>query len=115
MNARLLCLAPAAAALTIALAGCSDPPVRGVVVSTEFNAAHYDEYMYCGVYTTTYVGNVPITNCTLWLTGQSWVRDAWSLKLKDGKHTGWRDVPKSTYDRCPMDATYPDCEAPHGA
>lgn len=87
------------------LAGCSDPPKQGVVVSIEYDAAHYDTYLYCGQYMTV---NKVLT-CMVWLPAQSYVPDNWSLKLRNGSDEGWRDVPKPVYEVCGMGTRYPDC------
>jgi hypothetical protein len=115
MTARVLGPALAAAALVVTAAGCTPPPKQGIVTSTKFNGAHYDETIYCASTTTTYDRNgFATTTCTLYLPMHTWVPAAWSLKLKDGKHTGWRDVPQSVYDGdCgQLGVTYPDCETP---
>jgi hypothetical protein len=92
------------AVLLLGAAACSHPPKQGVVISTMYNRAHYDEYMYCASYDKHSI-------CKLWLTGHDWVPDAWSLKLRDDKHTGWRKVPQSVYDGpCGrLGSMYPDC------
>lgn len=87
------------------LAGCADAPSSGLVVSTEYNAEHYDTILYCGLYST--VNNVMV--CTMWLPMQVYVAAAWSLKLVNGKHKGWRDVPQSAYNVCRMGDDYPAC------
>lgn len=96
-----------AVAASLLLAGCSDPPKSGVVVSTEYDAAHYDTFLYCGGYIT--IGS--IATCSVWLPAQSYVPDNWSLKLKNGGDEGWRDVPKPAYDMCGMGTRYPECAA----
>jgi hypothetical protein len=108
---RLSLLYLTSAALILGSVACAPPPEKGVVISTMYNRAHYDVYMYCGMYTTTRSNGVSYTNCTLWLTGHDWVPDEWSLKLKDGKHKGWRQVPQSVYNGpCgQLDAIYPGC------
>lgn len=103
-------------ALGLTLAACSDPPAKGEVISTKYDRAHYDEYLYCGAYTTTTVNGVSSTTCTVWLPGHHWVPDEWSLKLKNDKHTGWRAVPQQVYNGpCgQLGAYFPDCEGNHG-
>lgn len=113
MNRRLL-VVPA----LFALAGtaCAPPPKKGIVISTEYNRAHYNTYLYCGHYSTTTTrsasGSISTsTTCDVWLPAQYWVPDSWSLKLKDGKHKGWRKVPQSVYSGpCGhLGVFYPDC------
>jgi hypothetical protein len=91
----------------LVLAACAAAPASGEVVSTEFNAAHYDTYLYCAAYTQV----KGITTCSAWVQGQSYVPDAWKLKLRDSKHTGWRTVTREVYDACGIGAQYPACTA----
>ena len=100
-------LAASTVVAVLLLAACSDPPKSGLVVSTEYDAAHYDTYLYCGGYVT--IGS--IATCSVWLPAQSYVPDNWSLKLKNGGNEGWRDVPRPVYDVCDMGARYPECAA----
>lgn len=102
MRLSLLYLTTSAVILST-VAACS-PPEKGVVMSTKYNRAHYEETIYCAMYDKHMM-------CKLWLPRQDWVPDEWSLKLKDGKDTGWRKVPKSVYDGpCgQLDAIYPGC------
>lgn len=102
MNRRLALTGALAWAL---LAGCSDAPSSGQVVSTRSDGAHYDTYLYCAVYTP--LNNIPV--CTMWLPYQQYVAANWSLKLRNGTHAGWVDVPETTYRRCGATAQYPAC------
>lgn len=97
------------ALVTVSLSGCGEPPKSGLVTSTEFNRAHADPFLYCAAWITTRIGSVSSTTCAYWATGYTHEPDRWRLKLRDQKHTGWREVSHAEYDRCPLDSDYPNC------
>lgn len=107
MRRHLVLVPVAALGLSLGVAGCSDPPTSGRVISNEYNKAHNEEYMYCAIWQT--VNNV--LTCTLWLTGENWVKDQWKIRLlsEDGKHKGWLTVSQRVYDLCGIDRFYDEC------
>lgn len=84
------------------IAGCAEEPKDGVVISTKYNAAHYDTVIYCARYDSKGI-------CSLYLPDNVFVEDEWSLKLRNTKQTGWRVVGEPEYRHCDIGAKYPEC------
>jgi len=70
-------------------------PVRGEVIDTEHTGAY-----------TSVVNNCNRNVCTPIVTNHP---ESWSLRLRDGDETGWRDVSEHAYESCGIGDHYDRC------
>ena len=99
----------AVAALAISVAGCSNPPERGVVTDANYTPAWIQVIPgtppICS-------GNPPI--CTPGTPMQiiPWP-DRWAIEITDSRgESGWRELSEDEYNRCNLAEVYPECTDP---
>ena len=97
----------AVAALAISVAGCSNPPERGVVTDANYTAAWIQ--VIPGM--TTCAGNPPICTTTP-MQVIPWP-DRWEIEITDSQgNSGWRELSEDEYNRCNLAEVFPECTDP---
>ncbi|AHG24453.1 hypothetical protein PBI_OAKER_62 [Mycobacterium phage Oaker] len=97
----------AVAALAISVAGCSNPPERGVISDADYHPA----WVQVIPGTTTCAGNPMI--CTTTPTQFIPWPERWEIEITDTKgNSGWLDVSEDIYGRCKLRSVYPECTDP---
>lgn len=99
----------AVAALAISVAGCGNPPERGVVTDANYTPAWVQIIPgtppVCS-------GNPPICTPGMPMQVIPWP-DRWEIEITDTRgESGWRELSEAEYERCNLAEVYPECTDP---